>query len=136
MDSRSLDVLENVRLLRKELKHGSFYYEIGHDRLAAAIYEKRVPRGLGKLELQLDEVAKQQGTLRKEIDALRFLLLGFVTDWELVHLRRLNQEGECHYRRGADKGDRFTAEIIRLRDLGLVSKKVSHSLGTWILKAT
>jgi hypothetical protein len=40
-------------------------------------------------------------------------------------LRKLNQEGECHYLRGADKGDRFTADIIRLWDLGLVSKKVS-----------
>jgi tetratricopeptide (TPR) repeat protein len=40
----SLDVLENIRLLRKESKHGSFYYEISHDRLAEAIYEKRVPR--------------------------------------------------------------------------------------------
>jgi tetratricopeptide (TPR) repeat protein len=35
------ETLENGRLLRKEPYHGSFYYEISHDRVAQAIYNSR-----------------------------------------------------------------------------------------------
>ena len=44
-----LGALEEGRLLRKEPRHGSFYYEISHDRLAVAVQENRrwrVPREL------------------------------------------------------------------------------------------
>ena len=41
LDGKSLEPLENARLLRKEPRHGSFLYEISHDRLAEAIREKR-----------------------------------------------------------------------------------------------
>jgi hypothetical protein len=51
VDGRSLDVLEKVHLLHKEPRHSSFYYEISHERLGAAIYEKRVPREL-KVEVE------------------------------------------------------------------------------------
>jgi hypothetical protein len=37
----ALETLEALRLLRKEPRHGSFYYEISHDRLAEAVREER-----------------------------------------------------------------------------------------------
>jgi tetratricopeptide (TPR) repeat protein len=43
----ALDTLESTRLIRREPRHGSFYYEISHDRLAEAIHQSRkwrVPR--------------------------------------------------------------------------------------------
>ena len=45
----ALDALEHGHLLRKESRHGSSYYEIAHDRLAAAVQENRkwrMPREL------------------------------------------------------------------------------------------
>jgi len=53
LDNGSLAILENAHLLRKEAKHGSFYYEISHDRLAGAISEKRVRREVTELRRRL-----------------------------------------------------------------------------------
>lgn len=80
--------------------------------------------GIGKLEL----LEQRQASLQREVDALRFLVSGFVTDWELVHLQKLGADGPFEYVRGADRADRFVGEIIRLRDLGLIKKTVEHSL--------
>jgi hypothetical protein len=47
LPQEAIDTLENACLLRKEPHHGSFYYEISHDRLAEAIHQsrkRRVPR--------------------------------------------------------------------------------------------
>lgn len=41
--------------------------------------------GLGKLEL----LEQRHAQLRKEVDALRFLVSGFVNDYEMTHLRSL-----------------------------------------------
>lgn len=89
--------------------------------------------GVGKLELQnlqiqVDEVKEKEAMLRSEVDALRFLLSGFVTEWELVHLQKLANPEPFAYQRGPGKNDRFVAEIIRLRDLGLISKRIEYSL--------
>lgn len=49
IDLSVLDTLERGRLLRKEPRHGSYYYEISHDRLALAVQEHRqwkMPREL------------------------------------------------------------------------------------------
>ena len=49
VDRSVLDILEQSRLLRKEPRHGSYYYEISHDRLAVAVQESRgwrMPREL------------------------------------------------------------------------------------------
>jgi tetratricopeptide (TPR) repeat protein len=49
LGSNSLELLERTRLLRSEPRHGSFYYEISHDRIAEAIHHKRqwrLPRKL------------------------------------------------------------------------------------------
>jgi len=42
--------------------------------------------GLGKLELKVEEVKEKQTTLQVEVDGLRFLVSGFVNDWEYSHL--------------------------------------------------
>jgi TPR repeat protein len=41
VDTGSLTLLEEVRLLRGESRHGSSYYEISHDRIAEAIHHGR-----------------------------------------------------------------------------------------------
>jgi hypothetical protein len=41
LGSESLQLLERTRLLRSEPRHGSFYYEISHDRIAEAIHHNR-----------------------------------------------------------------------------------------------
>jgi tetratricopeptide (TPR) repeat protein len=64
VESRYLDVLENIRLLRKESKDRSFNYEISHDRVAAAIYEKRVPRdrrAREETERIMDDLTRRAG---------------------------------------------------------------------------
>ncbi|MFO0907828.1 MAG: hypothetical protein U0794_05615, partial [Isosphaeraceae bacterium] len=80
-------------------------------------------QGIGKLELQVQEVRAEQHQLREEVDALRFLVAGFVTDWEFVHLEKLASEAPFVYQRGPGRDDRFVQEIIRLRDFGLISKR-------------
>ncbi len=84
--------------------------------------------GVGKLVLQVQEVKKNQANLQDEVDALRFLLSGFVTDWEYEHLRKLAGGLPFEYQRGAGKDDRFTGEVIRMRDFGLISKRISYAL--------
>ena len=80
--------------------------------------------GIGKLEL----LEQQQASLQREMDALRFLVSGFVNDYEITHLQNLAKEGPFDYNQGATRNDRFINEIIRLRDFGLVKKLVDHAL--------
>src|SRR5712692_3382560 len=84
--------------------------------------------GLGKLELKVDEAKEKQALLQEEVDSLRFLVSGFVTEWELCHLTKLALEAPFDYQRGSGKDDRFINEIIRLRDFGLVAKRIDYSL--------
>jgi hypothetical protein len=84
--------------------------------------------GVGKLELQVQQVREKQAVLQQEVDALRFLLTGFVTDWELAHLKKLAEPTPFAYQRGSGKDDRFVNELIRLRDFGLISKRIEYSL--------
>src|SRR5262245_33345735 len=63
--------------------------------------------GLGKLELKVDEVREHQTILQEQVDGLRFLVGGFVTEWELLHLTKLALETPFDYQRGANKDDRF-----------------------------
>jgi hypothetical protein len=95
--------------------------------LAPLIKSIEVP-GLGKLELVVGEVKEKQQLLQEEVNALRFLVSGFVTDWEYTHLERLASDRPCFYERGADEKDRFINEIIRLRDLGLIAKRIDYAL--------
>lgn len=87
--------------------------------------------GIGRVEWvesRVRDVQQEQVALRGEIEALRFLVSGFVTDWELVHLRKLATPEPFHYQRGPDRDDRFVQELVRLRDLGLISKLTDASL--------
>ena len=54
---------------------------------------------------------------------MRFLVSGFVTEREFNHLTKLAGDSLFEYRRGAGQDDRFTNELIRLRDFGLISKR-------------
>ena len=78
--------------------------------------------------IQLQEVKERQERLRADVDALRFLVSGFVTDWELKHLESLCLDGPFQYRRGPNRDDRFVNELVRLRDFGLIAKLSDRSL--------
>lgn len=84
--------------------------------------------GIGKLELQVKEVTERLTLLQEEVDGLRFVVSGFVTEWEFVHLTKLAAKGPYEYVRGPNRDDRFVGELVRLRDLGLVEKLVEFSL--------
>ena len=84
--------------------------------------------GLGKLELKVEEVKQSQALLQEQVDGLRFLVGGFVTQWELNHLTKLATGGPFQYSRGSGKDDRFINEIIRMRDFGLISKRIEYAL--------
>jgi hypothetical protein len=71
--------------------------------------------GLGKIELKVDEVKEQ-------VESLRFLVAGFVSKFEFVHLQNLAADGPFNYVKGPNRDDRFIAEIIRLTEFGLVRK--------------
>jgi hypothetical protein len=53
LDPESLQLLVRVRLLRCEVRDGSYYYEISHDRIAEAIHHHRRWRMSRKLKLGL-----------------------------------------------------------------------------------
>lgn len=59
---------------------------------------------------------------------MRFLLSGLVTEWEFAHLQKLAGSEPFGCQRGPGKDDRFVGEIIRLRDFGLISKRLDYSL--------
>jgi hypothetical protein len=74
-------------------------------------------------DIQLQEVRQKQERLKEELDALRFLLTGFVTKFEIGHLEKLLLEGPFDYKRGENKDDRFVHELIRLWDFRLIDKR-------------
>jgi hypothetical protein len=75
-----------------------------------------------KTSKQLQEVRQNQDRLQGEVDALRFLVTGFVNEYEIVHLKKLAEDGMFDYQRGPNRDDRFLQELIRLRDFGLIEK--------------
>ena len=79
--------------------------------------------GLGKLEFRVEEVKAQQALLQEQVEGLRFLVSGFVTEWELDHLKKLEGGASFEYRRSLGHDDRFTGELIRLRDFGLIKTR-------------
>lgn len=70
--------------------------------------------GIGKLDL----LEQRQATLQREIDALRFLVDGFVNDYEIAHLENLARDGSAHHKQGTTRNDRLST---RLSD-GLISR--------------
>jgi hypothetical protein len=77
--------------------------------------------GLGKIELKVDEVKEQ-------VESLKFLVAGFVSQFELQHLQKLAANEPFYYEKGPNKDDRFINEIVRLKEFGLVRKLIDHSL--------
>ncbi|MEM9448848.1 MAG: hypothetical protein AAGA75_09955 [Cyanobacteria bacterium P01_E01_bin.6] len=83
----------------------------------------------GGWKFDFARVQEQQAIQSKEIDRLKFLLEGFLTEDELEHLRRLNRkeafmvmvDGTTKY---------FEAELRRLRALGLISNPQGRGIGT------
>jgi hypothetical protein len=84
--------------------------------------------GFVKLVLRVGEVEKKQALLQEEVDSLRFLISGFVTEWELTHLKTLAGDAPFDYKRASGNDDRFINEIIRLRDFGLIAKRIDYAL--------
>jgi hypothetical protein len=53
LPQQAIDTLEDACLLRKETRHGSFYYEISHDRIAEAIHQSRRWRLPRKVQIRV-----------------------------------------------------------------------------------
>jgi hypothetical protein len=70
------------------------------------------------------KLQEKQEELRRDVDTLAFLVSGFVTDWELEHLRKLAASEPFPYQWGGSRDDRFLNELIRLRDLGLIKRNL------------
>jgi len=69
------------------------------------------------------ELEAKTSRLQEDVDALRFLITGFVSQFEIVHLRKLATDEHFPFVRGERKDDRFVNELIRLWDFGLIAKK-------------
>lgn len=65
-------------------------------------------------------VQQQIEDQRQDIEALQFLLLGFVSEYELRHLQKLHS-GREFVRDGKDYPEEFTRQLRHLRNLGLIA---------------
>lgn len=88
---------------------------------------RKVIRELGvsesKTSRQIQEVRQNQDRLQGEVDALRFLVAGFVNDYEIIHLSKLADDGIFAYERSPSRDDnRFVLQLTRLKDVGLIEK--------------
>jgi hypothetical protein len=86
--------------------------------LPALIKSAKLPGGL---EFEFREVKREQELQRAEIEALKFLIRNFVTDYELVHLRKLAEGDPFPFQR-SDSTNFFVQELRRLADLGLIQR--------------
>lgn len=71
-----------------------------------------------------DEIKNEETYTR----ALRLLIGSFVTDWELIHLRKLDGVGIFVYDRSDSSDNRFINELIRLWDLNLIDRHIDSFL--------
>ena len=74
----------------------------------------------GGWKLEFRRVEVEQLRQRKDIEALRFLVSGFVTGDELTHLRKLAAQAPFPFVRGPETSF-FLDELRRLRSLGLIA---------------
>lgn len=88
-----------------------------------AFYRSGILQKLSELHLTREGLVLKVQELRKDVDALRFLVTGFVTECEFMQLKKLATEQPFDYRRGAGRDDRFVQELIRLWDFGLIDRK-------------
>lgn len=71
------------------------------------------------------ELQREQVNQKEQIDSLRFLISYFLTNDELVHLRKLSKGEDFPY----ERNNRFIEELRRLRDLGLITKSSAVNIG-------
>jgi hypothetical protein len=85
--------------------------------LSPLLHSAELPGGW-KLEFQ--RVEAEQVQQRADIDALRFLMSGFVTDDEMVHLQKIAVHAPFPFVNGPETPF-FLDELRRLRALGLIA---------------
>jgi hypothetical protein len=78
----------------------------------------------GGWQVKFREVEREQLRQRSELDALRFLVNNFVSDWELEHLRKLVNGEPFPYH----PNESFKNELRRLKDFGLIEEKSGASI--------
>jgi len=91
--------------------------------LSSLLESAKLPGGL---ELKFREVEREQKRQRVEIETLRFLIEGYVTDYELTHLRKLATGAPFPFVRS----DNFRKELERLIGMGLVGRREGHGIRT------
>ena len=91
--------------------------------LSSLLESAKLPGGL---ELKFREVEREQKRQRAEIDTLRFLIEGYVTDYELTHLRKLASGDSFPF----ERSDNFRKELERLIGMGLVGRREGHGIRT------
>lgn len=74
----------------------------------------------GGWKFQFEQMKGEQEKQGRDIETLKFLIEGFVTEDELTHLRRLNSQ-EPFRTRVDGTSKYFESELRRLRSLGLVA---------------
>ena len=75
----------------------------------------------GGWKFEFRELEAKTARLQKDVDALRFLILGFVSQFEIVHLMKLAKDEPFRYERGANRDNTFVNELIRLWNFGLIA---------------
>jgi hypothetical protein len=90
--------------------------------LSTIIESAKLPGGW---EVKFREVEREQARQREDLDAvLRFLLENFVTDHELVHLKKLASGEPFPFK----KSDAFEGELRRLLGLRLIERRSGRGI--------
>jgi hypothetical protein len=84
--------------------------------LASLLQSAELPGGW---KLEFRKLESEQQKQRADLDVLRFLISGFVTDAELIHLQKLASRTPFPFVRGPETSY-FLNELRRLRSLGLI----------------
>ena len=84
--------------------------------LASLLQSAELPGGW---KLEFRKLESEQQKQRADLDVLRFLIGGFVTDAELIHLHKLSSHAPFPFVRGQETAY-FLNELRRLRSLGLI----------------
>jgi hypothetical protein len=85
--------------------------------LSSFLHSAELPGGW---KFEFDKVKEEQRRQWDEIDRLKFLIEGFVSEDELMHLRKLNSNAPFLVKVDATT-KYFESELRRLRSLGLVA---------------
>lgn len=84
--------------------------------LASLLQSAELPGGW---KLEFRKLESEQQRQRADLDVMRFLVSGFVTDAEMLHLRKLADRTAFPFVRGPETSY-FLEELRRLRSLGLI----------------